>query len=65
MAKNDWFDNDTGTYFKVGETVTWYGDPEETKGELKKIEDEKFVVLWEDGQYIDYPNDHQEAIRKY
>jgi len=38
--------------------VTWFGDGNVTEGELK--------MIWEktDGSYIEYPNDHHDAIKK-
>ncbi|MCY9156267.1 hypothetical protein [Bacillus haynesii] len=59
-----WYDNDTDTFFEEGHRVTWFGDENETEGELKMIGEKTFAVQWEDGSYIEYPNDHQEAIKK-
>ncbi|WP_180992948.1 hypothetical protein [Bacillus amyloliquefaciens] len=61
---SEWYDNDTDTYFKVGDNVIWRDDEEETIGVIKSIKEEQFGVMWSDGQYIEYPADHQDAIKK-
>ncbi|MCY0092197.1 MULTISPECIES: hypothetical protein [Bacillus amyloliquefaciens group] len=59
-----WYDNDTDTYFEVGDKVIWRDDEEETIGVIKLIEEEKFGVMWFDGQYFEYPSNHQDGIKK-
>ncbi|WP_219192508.1 hypothetical protein [Bacillus paralicheniformis] len=59
-----WYDNDTDTFFEEGNRVTWFGDENETEGELKMIGEKLFGIQWDDGIYIEYPNDHQDAIKK-
>lgn len=50
--------------FLKGNRVTWLGDENENEGELKMIGEKTFAVQWDDGSYIEYPNDHQDAIKK-
>lgn len=64
MSSSNWFDNDTGTYFSVGNRVTWHGDECEMEGVLELITTVKFGVRWEDGKYIEYSSDHQDAMKK-
>lgn len=49
--------------FLNGNRVIWFGDENETEGELKMIGEKTFAVQ-NDGSYIEYPNDHQDAIKK-
>ncbi|MCC9021780.1 hypothetical protein [Bacillus nakamurai] len=59
-----WYDNETDTYFEIGDKVIWWGDEEERIGVIKSIKEETFGVVWSDEQYIEYPADHQDAIKK-
>ncbi|TWM26396.1 hypothetical protein CHCC14821_2113 [Bacillus paralicheniformis] len=43
--------------------VTWFGDENETEGELKMIGEKTLAVQWDDGSYIEYPNDHQDEFK--
>ncbi|TWJ45724.1 hypothetical protein CHCC5027_2465 [Bacillus paralicheniformis] len=35
-----------------------------TEGELKMVGEKTFAVHWDDGSYIEYPNDHQITSKK-